>query len=255
VNRGILEAHAAGAVTSASVMVNLPAFGDAVRLARAAPELGTGLHFNVLVGRPLTPAMSLVHPRSGAFLPLPALARRALTGRIRAEDVYVECAAQLERLKSSGLRVTHLDSHRHVHLLPGIWPAVLRAAGDAGVARVRVPVAPRGGGPSLGVAAVKQALLVASWRIASRNTPARREVAFTGLDLYGRVDFERRLLALLPSLPGGVTELMVHPGHDDAELAALDLYRREREVELRALCSPAARAALGRCELTHFGRL
>jgi predicted glycoside hydrolase/deacetylase ChbG (UPF0249 family) len=255
VNRGILEAHEAGAVTSASVMVNLPAFGHAVRLARGAPALGTGLHFNILAGRPLTLARSLVHPRTGAFLPLPALVRRALAGRIRGEDVLAECAAQLDMLQRAGLRITHVDSHRHVHVLPGIWPAVVRAAREAGVPHVRVPVPSRAGEKRGLIAAMKQALLAASFAAASRAEPARTTVRFEGISLMGGTGFEGRLLRFLGALPPGVTELMVHPGHDDAELAALDGYRSEREVELRALCSPTVQAALRGFELTHFGRL
>ena len=254
VNRGILEAHEAGAVTSASVMVNLPAFDHAVRSARAAPALGTGLHFNLLAGRPLTPALSLVDPRTGAFLPFRALAWRALSGRIDSDEVFVECAAQLKRLRDTGLRITHVDSHRHVHVLPGIRPAVQRAAKEAGVAQVRVPVRPAGGAPRSAIAAAKDVLLAASFRVASRAAPARTTVRFEGISLMGGDGFESGLLALVAALPAGVTELMVHPGYDDAELASVDDYRRPRKTELRALRSPAVLAALGSVELTDFGR-
>jgi len=244
----------AGAVTSASVMVNLPAFGHAMRLAADAPGLGTGLHFNILAGRPLTPALSLVRPRSGDFLSYPALVRRAFAGRIRSADVYAECAAQIARLRDAGRTVTHLDSHRHVHVLPTVWAAVRRAADDAGIAHVRVPLRPAGGAPRGFVAAVKQSLLGAWYRAAGgARTPA--SVRFEGIALMGGDGFARGLVPLLAALPTGVTELMVHPGYDDAELAAIDSYRSAREIELRALISPPVLEALRDVELTHFGRL
>jgi predicted glycoside hydrolase/deacetylase ChbG (UPF0249 family) len=255
VDRGILEAHEAGAVTSASVMVNLPAFGHAVRLARRAPALGTGLHFNILAGRPLTPALSLVRPRNGEFLPLATLAGRALAGLIRREDVYVECAAQLARLQGSGLAVTHLDSHRHVHVLPGIWPAVRRAAREAGITHVRIPVRPSGSVPRRIAGRLKEAALGASFAFASRAAPPDKSIRVEGISLRGGDNFEGEIRRVIDTMPAGTTELIVHPGYDDAELGAIDGYRGEREVELRALCSPTVLAALARCELTNFGRL
>src|SRR5437868_1256394 len=79
VNRGILEAHAAGTVSSASMMVAARAFGDAAeRVLSEAPKLGVGLHLDLVAGRPLAKAPSLTDPATGRFHPLEALARRAL---------------------------------------------------------------------------------------------------------------------------------------------------------------------------------
>ena len=82
VNRGIVEAHASGSVTSTSMLVNLPAFGDAVHYAARSPGLGVGLHFNLTAGAPLSRAEdvpSLCDPATGRFLSLRRLVGRALT--------------------------------------------------------------------------------------------------------------------------------------------------------------------------------
>ena len=253
-NQGIIEAHEAGVVTSASVLVNLPAFDDAVRCALRAPALGTGLHFNILLGRPLTHAVTLTDTASGAFLPLAALARRAFTGRVDHQEVRSECAAQIARMRSGGLRVTHLDSHRHAHALPVVWPAVVAAARDAGVPVVRVPLEPFGINP--GTAVVEKLALLASWRVASRGSPAvRRPDRFVGISLMGGRHFAARLARLLEAPVTGSTELMVHPGYDDAELARLDPYRQARELELAALTSASVRRALERFERVDFAGL
>src|SRR4029077_13015567 len=127
INRGIIEAFEAGAVTSTSVMVGMPAFEDAVRGGRAAGDgLGVGLHFTLTAGRPLTRAASLVNPETGAFVPIRTFMVRALSGRVRAREVVEECAAQIARARDAGLRLTHLDGHHHVHIIPGTSGAVRR---------------------------------------------------------------------------------------------------------------------------------
>ena len=103
VTAGILEAHAAGAVTSTSMMVRCPGWNDGVRRARATPTLGVGLHLNLLVGVPLAAVPSLTDARSGRFVPLATMVRRALLGRIDAGEVTAECEAQLAALADAGI--------------------------------------------------------------------------------------------------------------------------------------------------------
>jgi chitin disaccharide deacetylase len=258
VNRGIVEAYDAGTLSSASMMVNTPAFSDAVTLSKTRPGLGVGLHLNLVSGRPLTDAPSLVNARTGEFHPLGEIARRAFTGRVRAEEVRRECDAQLRALASTGIVPTHLDSHRHAHALPGILPAVAASAYEAGLHWVRRPLdRPSAGAP---VASAKMLALHAAWRRALVDVDhahlplLARAPNFRGIALQGASDLESRLVALLDRLPPGATELMLHPGYDDATLAAQDPYRREREREVAALCSPAVRERLARGDiaLTNF---
>jgi predicted glycoside hydrolase/deacetylase ChbG (UPF0249 family) len=251
VTRGILEAHAAGIVTSTSVMVGTPGWADAADRLRAGTTLDVGLHFNLLVGRPLTTARTIADRRTGAFLRLAALVARALTGRLDPDEVRAECAAQLWQLQATGVRVTHIDSHRHTHPLPGVWAAVQAVAAHAGLA-VRVPAErwrtarTRGVGAQLHRAAVS----ASAWR--GGGAPPR--VQFTGLTLDGGRDFEAGVLRTLNGIGPGVTELMVHPGYVEPALAAVDGYTWQRERELRALLGPAVATRLGRGDvrLTSF---
>jgi predicted glycoside hydrolase/deacetylase ChbG (UPF0249 family) len=251
VNRGIVEAHEAGTLPSTSMMVNAPAFDEAVQLVRTrVPRLGVGLHLNLITGRPLSEATSLVNPRTGCFHALSELAARAVSGRVHAADVRRECDAQLAVLRSAGIVPTHVDSHRHAHALPGVLAPVVASARAAGVPVVRRPLdRPSVRDPA---AAVKMLVLHAAWRVAYRAVDAdgrallARSPHFRGIALQGAPDVEARLLALLDQLPVGATELMLHPGHDDAVLAAQDPYRQEREREVAALCAPGVRARLER---------
>src|SRR5205807_5265495 len=124
VNRGILEAYAAGGITSTPRLANGPAFEDAVaslhRLSPAPPPPGVGLHFNLTAGEPLAPPAripSLCDRHTSGFVSLGRLVRRALTGRLDPSHVASECRAQLARIQGAGVTVTHIDSHRHVHAL------------------------------------------------------------------------------------------------------------------------------------------
>jgi len=259
VNRGILEAHAAGTVSSASMMVAAPAFGDAVeRVHSEAPNLGVGLHLDLVAGKPLTSAPSLTDPATGRFHALEALARRALAGQVEAADVRRETEAQLEALTAAGIKPTHIDSHRHAHALPGILPAVAAVAYDAHVPVVRRPL----DSPSLldPVASAKMLVVHAAWRTALTGVaPAHRGLLaraphFRGIAMQGAPDIRDRLLATIDQLPIGATEIMVHPGYDDAVLGAQDTFRAERAVELSALCDPAviARLQKGDVKLVSF---
>jgi predicted glycoside hydrolase/deacetylase ChbG (UPF0249 family) len=254
VNRGIIEAYEAGTLSSASMMVTTPAFAEAVELVRIrAPRLGVGLHLNLIAGRPLTVVPTLADPRTGRFYPLPELARRAVSGRVCAVDVRRECDAQLAALTAVGIRPTHLDSHRHSHALPGLLGPVVASALAAGVRIVRRPLDQVALAEP--IVAAKQLVLHAAWRAALRGVDAAgrsllaRSPHFRGIALQGASDVESRLLTLLDRLPTGATEVMLHPGYDDAVLAAQDPYRAEREREVAALRSARVQERITRGDI------
>jgi predicted glycoside hydrolase/deacetylase ChbG (UPF0249 family) len=259
INRGIIEAFEAGAVTSTSVMVGMPAFDDALKRARRAGDaLGVGLHLTLTAGRPLSPVPSLVDTATGDFLSLRCLLVRAISGRVRAREVEDECAAQITRARAAGLRLTHLDGHHHVHLLPGVRDAVRRVVKAERISAVRRPLEPILGVPEwhrriparLLVAMLARGVNAQYWR-------ARTTDHFVGSTLLGAPRFHATLLRVLDSLSVGTTELMVHPGYVPAPLPGGDSYTTQREVELRALTSADVRERLhsGRIRLVHFGHL
>lgn len=243
VNRGILEAHRNGILTAATLMANGAAFEDAVEIARAAPTLDTGVHF-VLVG-----GFSLVDPRrrlpaSVAEL-MWALARRRI-------DVYAELRAQMERVLAAGIQPTHVDTHKHTHLLPPVLDAVARLAEECDVRWVRRPFdLPLHGSP----AAVPLATRLASRAFRGVRAQFHRKLArhgcsttdwFAGFQITGRYGAEEAL-HLLEHLPEGWTEFMVHPGYCTEELrAARTRLKESRELELRALTDPRVKDAVAR---------
>lgn len=258
VNRGIAETIEMGVVTSTSLLVNMPATDDAIRRLRYLRALGksvsVGLHFNIVMGPPLSECASLADERTGEFLPLHSLIWRCVARKVNLDDVQMELDAQLERarnlLAKINMHVTHIDSHRHAHVLPGIFELVLRTAKEHGISHVRHPYETHPL-PRRTRSVVASGLL----RTILYKQRPMDDVSFTGLGAMASPTFHRDITQLLGDLPPGITELMVHPGYDSAELAAVDDYRASREREVYALISPRLRERIQELgvELTHFG--
>src|SRR5438093_3667118 len=139
VDRGIVAAVRAGGVTSVGVMANLVSPGAVAELVAAGPHVSIGVHLNLTTGRPLSSPVEVASlvDATGTFHPLATLARRALTLRLSTLEIRRELAAQIARVRGLGVAVDHLDSHEHVHLLPGVTGTVIALARDSGVPRMR----------------------------------------------------------------------------------------------------------------------
>ena len=147
VNRAIVELQQAGALSSTTLMATAAYFSPAVFLAFAQPTLAVGCHVVLVDGSPrLRPSEvpSLLDPRQsfsfrntvGSFL------SDLLRGRIREQEIEAEAIAQIQRIQSSGLTVSHIDSHKHLHAFPRVLAPLLRAARHCGVDCVRNPFEP-----------------------------------------------------------------------------------------------------------------
>jgi predicted glycoside hydrolase/deacetylase ChbG (UPF0249 family) len=165
-------------------------------------------------------------------------------------EIARECALQIERLRDTGVGVTHVDGHQHVHVFPSALRVVADAAGGRGIRRMRIPDETV---PSADET-VPAELLEEARRFAALGREARKVLAgtgilssdhFRGLALKGRLDLEG-LLKLIETLPGGITELMVHPGRVPAETPFSAFSSPDRERELEALLDPRFRLALDR---------
>jgi predicted glycoside hydrolase/deacetylase ChbG (UPF0249 family) len=215
--------------------------------------LSVGLHLNFTVGAPVadpTAVASLLDGDSGRFLPLRRLLWRVVSGRVRPEHVIRECEAQIDRLRSAGVTITHVDSHRHVHVMPGLLESVALATRRAGIRTLRRPIEPIAGHLARIPATLKKVALAAVWR--ANRFPADLAGAdhFRGLSCRAGIHFESDLLATLDELPSGTTEFMVHPGHGDPLLDQWDSYVTGREAELAGLCSASVAARLSRGDVT-----
>ena len=251
INEGIVVSHRAGIVTATSLMAVGSAFEQAVQCCRAAPALDVGVHLTLVAERPLLARRSSLAGDDGRF-PESAAAflRRWLTGSIRRADVQAEWSAQIERVLDHGIRVTHLDSHQHVHILPGLADLSLQLAARYNIPFVRVPVEDLRGDRRLRLHGIKRmfgaTLLRASWTLA-RLTGAKqaqyRPLRFLGFQDGGRLD-DLRLRRLLRALrPGRAYELMCHPGLTPDE-PDVRRWQYGHEKELQALTNPSIRSEI-----------
>ena len=246
VNRAILELHEAEVLTSTTLMAKAAATEEAIELARSMPSLGVGCHVVLVDGEPVLPARelpTLVDQRTGRFQPtLGMFLPRLLSGRIRRSEIEAEAAAQIALLQSRGVALTHIDTHKHVHMFPKVLRPVLRAATAAGIRIVRNPFEPgwslraTPGAPWLRRAEVTllRRLEGAFRRIVAKEGFATTDGAI-GVLATGTLDAVT-VASLLRNMPGGTWELVSHPGYNDAELArAYTRLRASRETEREAL--------------------
>jgi chitin disaccharide deacetylase len=263
VNRAIIELHAAGVLTSTSLMANEAATKEAAEMARRHPMLGVGCHVVLVDGTPtLDPGKlpTLVDERAGRFHPTAgAFLTRLLTMRIRTREVEAETAAQIARLQSYGMRLTHIDTHKHMHMFPGVLRPVLRAARKAGIFAVRNPFETLW---SLNATPDAPELRRAQVVLLRRLEPAFQRIVeeegfsttdgAVGVLATGSLNIAS-LKTILSAMPEGTFELVSHPGYRDADLErASTRLLASREIERNALM--ALREILG-VEFISFAQL
>lgn len=242
VNDGIIHAHRQGILTATTLMATGAAFDHAVALARENRSLDVGVHL-VLVG-------SEGFPPTVAQL-IQQIARRRI-------QIYDELAAQVRKVQNTGIRPTHLDTHKHTHLLPPVLSAVARIASEFRIPWVRRPfdLPLHGGTVPWQRKAVSKTLEFARARFHRVLTRygCRTTDHFAGFQLTGHYD-AAELARLIRHLPEGVTEFMCHPGFCTQELqAARTRLKESRRRELDALTSREVRQAIeeSRVKLTRY---
>jgi predicted glycoside hydrolase/deacetylase ChbG (UPF0249 family) len=124
VNYGIIDAHLNGIVNSATMMMNMEGTDHAIQLAKENPSLQVGIHLVLTCGNPLLQDVSSLTNEEGAFHSLSELHSKKAT--VLLEDVEKEWTAQIEKFLRSGVPLTHIDSHHHVHTIEELLPVVQR---------------------------------------------------------------------------------------------------------------------------------
>lgn len=253
VNEAVRLGCERGILTAASLMVAAPAADEAVRIARDLPQLAVGLHVVLADGPAALPAHEipdLVGPdgRFGSDMARAGVRFYALP-RVRAQ-LEAEIRAQFAAFARTGLRLDHVNAHKHFHLHPTVLTLLLRIARDYGAPGVRLPSEPAwiaAGGGATRAQALAQSLGLRPWLALMRRRLRRAGVIYNdqvfGIARSGNMD-EAALLAVLARLPAGVTEIYLHPATAAGEPISAGMRDYAHARELEALLSPRVRAAL-----------
>ena len=266
-NLAIAETFRHGVLTSASLMANGPAFEHAVReVVRPNPSLGVGLHLCLTSGLCVAPPerVSLLVDEQGrfrrGFLSLCLLAVRRPARAL--SQIETEFDAQFRRVKVAGVTIDHVDSHRHVHMIPPIFRVLSRVARRHGCPAVRVSHEPfvavgrlirSGRAGSLMRNLPKKVVLstFARWnrRYWAGLTMPNRAFGILDAGSMNRSSFER----ILACVQDGATEIIVHPGNPNPNVAAtvdrgdrVFLESPNRQAELQALADSSVAEAMKR---------
>ena len=256
VNRAILEAHAHGVVTSATLMANAAGFDEAVRLTKSSPALSVGCHVILVDGAPVSnPSEIPTLTDSGKFgTRLTGFAMRAVGGSINPVELETEIAVQISKLQAAGIQPSHVDTHKHTHMFPQILRPLLRAAKAWGVRAVRNPFGRFAfsavlGRPKLWKRYGELMLLNPLARSFLRSVQAEGMLTpdgSVGVAATGSLD-EKLFRQIVENLPEGTWEFVSHPGYNDAALDRVRTrLRQSRERELQILTSPAIRETIER---------
>jgi chitin disaccharide deacetylase len=267
VNRAIFELHMAGVLTSTTLMAKAAASDDAIEIAKNTPTLGVGCHVVLVDGEPVLPAAqlpTLTDPRTGRFFPtLGAFLRGVATRRIYMNEVKAEATAQISLLQARGVQLTHIDTHKHTHMIPRVLCPVIHAAKACGIQRVRNPFEPAWSANATANAPFMRRAQVSllSKLFASRFHRFIAESGFTttagalGVLATGTLDSAtvRSIAAAIPAGNDAVYELVTHPGYLDSDLERANTrLLASRETERNAL---AALRDFSQLELVSFAAL
>lgn len=197
----ILEAFRRSYISSATLVANGPCVEDAAHRCRdAGLRDRLGIHLNLTEGPPLTRPIQ-GNPRfcDGQGLLHGCIDRLRPLGKADREHVAAELSAQIERLRSLGIPLTHADSHHHIHTGPFLAPVVLRVLAERQIGKVRLH-------RNIGAIPASKRILKALFNAYLRGR------GFRTVSCFGSYE---DLLTGKDRLDGTTLEVMVHPDYDD----------------------------------------
>ena len=264
INRAILELNTADVLPSATLMATGRAFRDAVHSAFKQTTPGVGCHVVLVDGQSeLHPAeLPTLAPEGHLRSSLSSFMVDLFAGRIASREMEREAIAQIRKVQSAGLTVTHLDTHKHAHMFPRVLGAIIRAARACNVPAIRNPFEPDWSLRLTKKAPTARRIQVRTLRLfreqflrAVRAARLRTTDGALGVLATGTFDADY-VLRLLRNMPPGNWELVCHPGYVDGALRRAGTRLIEtREAEHQALLSALVDPPLDlpRIDLMHYG--
>ncbi len=257
VNHAIIEAHDRGILTSASLMVTGQAFNEAVALAKTRPKLGIGLHLVLTCGQSALPPDQISHlvDSAGHFSNRATLAGLHYQfSRAARRELPLEIRAQLEKFRTTGLPLSHVDGHLHLHSHPIVLRHLVKLADEFQIRVIRLPYEQLRMNLALDRSnlfdKLIRSLIFTPLRRYGERLLKLRGIQFVdrvyGLLQSGRVT-EDYLLSLIPQIQADFVEIYSHP---EKAIPAESIVQSSGEAELKALLSDRVSALLNQSGLT-----
>jgi len=252
VNQGIIHGFTSGFITSTTIMASGKAFEHAVLLASAHKQLSIGVHLTLVGEKSVCdPARvkSLVDSEGYLSPKYPQFLLRYMLGQVEVSDIRRELTAQVQKVVDSGIHITHLDSHQHMHIVPGIINMTIDIAKEFGIKAVRIPAEPYfflGGYPCTPIRFMARAgltFLAQLARLKIKKHKLAMPEHFFGMLAGGNMR-EEFLLKIIDTLPDGISEIMMHPGTNNEVLNEGYNWDYHGEEELAAVTSDNVRHRL-----------
>jgi predicted glycoside hydrolase/deacetylase ChbG (UPF0249 family) len=265
VNKAVAQAHTEGVLTSATIMANMPAADEAVKIAKKLPGLGVGVHLNLSEGAPLSKdnGIDCLLNSDGEFaLSVFKLSVLSIAGHKIRNAIRTELTAQIQWVLDKGLTPTHLDSHYHIHTLPPIFPIVCGLARRFEIPVVRYTFEPKD------LCRMPWPLPAEHGRQRARTARILAKInriqdsrflktdALLGIAHKGKIDVSFFKAVTLYS-SAQTAEVMTHPGLADTAGPDETKLQHQQRLELEALCSERTREHFNNAsiKLVHYGNL
>lgn len=258
VNEAVRKAATEGILTSTSLMAGGDAFDEAVEMARSMPSLGIGIHLTLVGG-----IKSVLPPSEVPFLTWDngvfchdygKLIVRDLEGKILLSEVYAEWDAQIQKIMNTGLPVTHMDGHQHMHMWPHFYPIARDLAKKYHISCMRVPdedvlFGMKDGHIIRWAAKNGLSLLSRMHRPDLKKNHIRTNDHFFGMLYGGHLSPERFAKFILQTKPG-ITEIMCHPSADTRAMEDTFHWGYHGEDELAGLLADINRELIAKKQIS-----
>lgn len=258
VNEAVRKAATEGILTSTSLMAGGDAFDEAVEMARSMPSLGIGIHLTLVGGiKPVLPPSEVPSLTwdNGVFChDYGKLIVRDLEGKISLSEVYAEWDAQIQKIMNTGLPVTHMDGHQHMHMWPHFYPIARDLAKKYHISCMRVPdedvlFGMKDGHIIRWAAKNGLSLLSRMHRPDLKKNHIRTNDHFFGMLYGGHLSPERFAEFILQTKPG-ITEIMCHPSADTRAMEDTFHWGYHGEDELAGLLADINRELIAKKQIS-----
>ena len=258
VNEAVRKAATEGILTSTSLMAGGDAFDEAVEMARSMPSLGIGIHLTLVGGiKPVLPPSEVPSLTwdNGVFChDYGKLIVRDLEGKISLSEVYAEWYAQIQKIMNTGLPVTHMDGHQHMHMWPHFYPIARDLAKKYHISCMRVPdedvlFGMKDGHIIRWAAKNGLSLLSRMHRPDLKKNHIRTNDHFFGMLYGGHLSPERFAKFILQTKPG-ITEIMCHPSADTRAMEDTFHWGYHGEDELAGLLADINRELIEKKQIS-----